>query len=171
RAAGQETTGGTVRRHPAQTAEESGPRRPPASPGHPPQGTGHPAPQRQVRVVPATRPGASTPGPQAVRPRQTGTGPAGMGQPDGTHAAQDPHRVRSLPSADPQREASRDLHVIVTGEPDAPKGARPVRTGGRRKRTRTTGTSPAAYRCTGASPATTCWPATSGGSTPCTGTP
>ena len=27
------------------------------------------------------------------------------------------------------------------------KGARPVRTGGRRKRTRTTGTSPAAYRC------------------------
>jgi len=27
-----------------------------------------------------------------------------------------------LPSADPRREASRDLHVIVTGEPDAPKG-------------------------------------------------
>ena len=27
---------------------------------------------------------------KAGRPRQTGTGPAGMGQPDGTHAAQDP---------------------------------------------------------------------------------
>jgi len=35
----------------------------------------------------------------------------------------------------------------TAGEPDALKGARPVRTGGRRKRTRTTGTSPAAYRC------------------------
>ena len=78
-----------------------------------------------------------TPGP--AQPR--------MGQPDGADAAQDAHRLRRLPSADPRREASRDLHVIVTGEPDAPKGARPVRTGGRRKRTRTTGTSPAAYRC------------------------
>src|SRR5208337_4948044 len=103
--------------------------------------------------------------------RQTGTGPAGMGQPDGTHAAQDPHRVRSLPSADPQREASRDLHVIVTGEPDAPKGARPVRTGGRRKRTRTTGTSPAAYRCTAASSITTCLPRTYRSSPACGGTP
>ena len=39
------------------------------------------------------------------------------------------------------------LTAVVTGEPRARKGARVVRTGGRRKRTRTRGTSPAAYRC------------------------
>ncbi len=39
-------------------------------------------------------------------------------------------------------------HGIATGEPRASKGARVVRTGGRRKRTcRTAGTSPPAYRC------------------------
>ena len=62
------------------------PRPPPA------QGTGHQAPQRQVRVVPATRPGARAPGPQAGRPRRTGTGSTQMGRPDGAHATQDPHR-------------------------------------------------------------------------------
>src|ERR1019366_5961013 len=43
--------------------------------------------------------------------------------------------------------AGRGLHVNIAGEPGALKGARPVRTGGRRKRTCATGTSPAAYRC------------------------
>jgi hypothetical protein len=38
------------------------------------------------------------------------------------------------------------MHAIVTGEPDARKRARPVRPGGRRKRTRLAGTSSAAYR-------------------------
>src|SRR5208283_1045134 len=52
-----------------------------------------------------------------------------------------------LPPGHPRREASRDLHVNIAGEPGALKGARPVRTGGRRNITYTTGTSPAAYRC------------------------
>jgi group II intron reverse transcriptase/maturase len=42
--------------------------------------------------------------------------------------------------------ARRDPHALVTGEPDDRKRSRPVRAGGRRKRTRPAGTSPAAYR-------------------------
>jgi len=39
------------------------------------------------------------------------------------------------PACTRQAEASRELHVKIAGEPDALKGASPVRTGGRRKRT------------------------------------
>ena len=60
---------------------------------------------------------------------------ARLGGPDGENAAQDPHRLRTLPPGHPPREASRELHVKIAGEPDVSKGARPVRTGGRRKRT------------------------------------
>ncbi len=50
-------------------------------------------------------------------------------------------------TADP---ATRSVpHVIVTREPDDRKRSRPVRAGGRRKRTRPAGTSPAAYRYPG----------------------
>ena len=60
---------------------------------------------------------------------------------------QNAETVTENPACTRQAEASRKLHVTTAGEPDALKGASPVRTGGRRKRTRTTGTSPAAYRC------------------------
>src|SRR5260370_1163424 len=90
--------------------------------------------------------GGNPPGPQAGRPHRTGAAATRMGGPDGEKAAQDAHRLRTLPPGHP-REASRDPHVSIAGEPDALKGARPVRTGGRRKRACTTGTSPAAYRC------------------------
>jgi hypothetical protein len=54
RTPGQATTGDTVRWHPPQTAEESGPRRPSTRPGHRPtqrQRTPRPPPQRPMRTV------------------------------------------------------------------------------------------------------------------------
>ena len=81
----------------------------------------------------------------ADSPRRAGA--ARLGGPDGENAAQDAHRLRTLPPGHPRREAGRGLHVNIAGEPGALKGARPVRTGGRRKRTCATGTSRAAYRC------------------------
>ena len=51
--AGQETTGRTVRRHPAQTASQSGPHRPPARTPSAPEGGHYPAPARRMRMVPA----------------------------------------------------------------------------------------------------------------------
>ena len=132
----QETTGRQVRRHPAETAEQGGPHRPPASPGHPPQGTDHPAPGGPVRVVRATRPGGSPPGPQARRPHQAGTATARVGAAHGPDAQEDPHGLRPLPPGHPRRAADRSTHGVVTGEPRASKGARVVRTGGRWKRTR-----------------------------------
>src|SRR5208283_2548050 len=146
-AAGQEATGRTVRRHPAQTAAQGGHRRPPARPAHPPQGAGHPAPERRMRVVRPAGHGGNPPGPQAGRSHLAGQAAARLGGPDGENAAQDAYRLRTLPPGHPRREAGRGLHVNIAGEPGALKGARPVRTGGRRKRTCATGTSPAAYRC------------------------
>ena len=146
-AAGQEAAGRTVRRHPAQTAAQGGHRRPPARPADPPQGAGHPAPEGRMRMVRPAGRGGNPPGPQAGRPHPGGAAATPVGGLDGENAAQDAHRLRTLPPGHPRREASRDLHVNIAGEPDALKGARPVRTGGRRKRTCTTGTSPAAYRC------------------------
>ena len=103
--------------------------------------------QRRMRMVRPAGHGGNPPGPQAGRPHLAGAAATRMGGPDGENAAQDAHRLRTLPPGHPRREASRDLHVNIAGEPDALKGARPVRTGGRRKRACTTGTSPAAYRC------------------------
>jgi hypothetical protein len=71
---------------------------------------------------------------------------AGMGAAHGTSQAQDPRGLPGLPSAHPHTASRRDPHAIVTGEPDDRKRSRPVRAGGRRKRTRPAGTSPAAYR-------------------------
>ena len=142
RAAGQEATDRQVRRHPAETAEEGGHRRPPGSPGNHPQGTGHPAPRGPVRVVPAARGRGSPPGPQARRPHPAGTPAARVGATHGQDAQEDAHRLHPLPPGHPRGHAHR-CHGIATGEPRAPKGARVVRTGGRRKRTcRTAGTSP-----------------------------
>ncbi len=78
--------------------------------------------------------GGNPPGPQAGRPHLAGAAATPVGGPDGENAAQDAHRLRTLPPGHPRREASRGLHVNIAGEPDASKGARPVRTGGRRKR-------------------------------------
>ena len=75
--------------------------------------------------------GANPPGPQAGRPHLAGAAATPVGGPDGENAAQDAHCLRTLPPGHPRREAGRSLHVNIAGEPDAPKGARPVRTGGR----------------------------------------
>jgi|HubBroStandDraft_6_1064221.scaffolds.fasta_scaffold156516_2 hypothetical protein len=48
---------------------------------------------------------------------------------------QNAETVTENPACTRQAEASRKLHVTTAGEPDALKGASPVRTGGRRKRT------------------------------------
>jgi len=148
----QETTGRQVRDrwHPAETAQESGPHRPPASPGHRPQGAAYTTPGGPVRVVRATRPGGSPPGPQTRRPRQAGTATARVGASHGHHAQGDPRGLHPLPPGHTRRAANRCIHGIVTGEPRAGKLARVVRTGGRWKRTRhKAGTSPAAHRCGG----------------------
>jgi hypothetical protein len=55
--------------------------------------------------------------------------------------------VPDLPRQHPRTATCHNAHVAVTGEPVAGKLARRVRAGGRWKRTCTTGTSPAAYRC------------------------
>jgi hypothetical protein len=123
---------------PCTTAEDSGHRRPSASPGHrPPHRAGHPAHGAAVRVVPAPRSGGNPPGPQARRPRPTGATTARVGATDGQTAPQDPRGLRGLPPGHPRRATDRDTHGIVTGELRASKGARVVRTGGRWKRRRT----------------------------------
>ena len=50
--------------------------------------------------------------------------------------AERPSWSAPLPRGHPRQAANRVTHGVVTGEPDAPKGARVVRTGGRWKRTR-----------------------------------
>ena len=117
---------------PLKRQAQSGPHRPPAGTPSAPEGDHHPAPARRMRMVPHPHTGGNPPGPQARRPRRPARPRAArLGGPDGENAAQDPHRLRTLPSGHPPREASRELHVKIAGEPDALKGASPVRTGGR----------------------------------------
>ena len=90
------------------------------------EGAGHPAPQGRMRMVrPASR-GGNPPSPQARRPRPARAAATPVDGPDGENAAQDTHRLRTLPPGHPRREASRDPHVNIAGEPDALKNARPV---------------------------------------------
>ncbi len=99
-----------------------------------------------MRVVRAASPGGNPPGPQARRPHPHGPAATRVGAAHGQETTQNPRGLLPLPCGHPRRSASRDMHAIVTGEPDARKRARPVRPGGRRKRTRLAGTSSAAYR-------------------------
>ena len=63
----------------------------------PAQGAAPPAPQAVVRAMRARHDSGSPPGRQARAPRQARTGPASVGSPHGKNAAQDPHRLRSMP--------------------------------------------------------------------------
>jgi putative transposase len=62
-----------------------------------------------------------------------------VGTAHGETATQDPRGLPSLPRHHPRAATNRDTHGVITGEPDARKRARPVRAGGRWKRTRTSG--------------------------------
>jgi hypothetical protein len=66
--------------------------------------------------------------PKARRPRNTRPRAARLGGPDGENAAQDPHRLRTLPPGHPQREASRELHVKKSLE-SRPRRKAPIRFG------------------------------------------
>src|SRR5512135_1114293 len=93
-----------------------------------------------------------------VTPHQGGREGRPQGEGHQVAGYPDTERVCEMQSAETVlgvlRERDR-CHGIATGEPRALKGARVVRTGGRRKRTcLTAGTSPPAYRCRcGAGPA------------------
>src|SRR5664280_1182595 len=141
----QETTGRTVRRHPAQTAEERGPGGPRTSPGHcPPQGADPSAPGRTVRAVRVSGDGARSPDPQTRRPRNAQTASnAGMDGNHGPGPTQDPRGLSALPQHHPQPAANRITHAVITGEPGAGKPARRVREGDAGKGPK--GTSPASY--------------------------
>ena len=71
---------------------------------------------------------------------------------DGQAAAQDPGGLPLLPRRHPRRAAGTAAHAVITGERRAAKVACVVRAGGRRKRTRTAGTSPAAHQHPAAQP-------------------
>ena len=96
----------TVRRHPAQTAQESGHHRPPASTARTPEGDHHPAPARRMRMVPRPDHDGNPPGPKARRPGKTRPGAGRLGGPDGENAAQDPHRLRT-PATRPSTTGSQ----------------------------------------------------------------
>ena len=119
--------------------------RQPAPAAYPPQGADRPAPGGQVRDLRATdnvqvhhvrkladldQPGQPQPGMGAD------SWPSGAARPSwSAPTCHDPSTPGSPPHA----------HAVVTGEPDARKRSRPVRREAARKRTRTAGTSPAAY--------------------------
>ena len=132
----QATTGRQVRWHPATAAETGGPARPPPDPGHrAPQGADLPAPRGPMRVVRTTdNDGRGPSRPSTRRPRSTGSATACVGTAHGQTATQDPRGLPTLPRHHPHK-TRRDTHGAVTGEPDAVKAARPVRAGGRWKRT------------------------------------
>ena len=117
---------------PLMTAEARGPQRPRASPGRRPrQRADRSAPRWTVRDLRRHGPGASSPDPQALRPRQARTArPTRMGQDHGQATTQDPRGLRRLPRHDPPREANRVNHGIVAGEPGDRKRSRRVREGG-----------------------------------------
>ena len=147
RAQRQEATGRTVRRHSAETAKGRGHLRPRPGPGrHPPQGAGHPAPGGPVRALQGHGRHLGAPRPKTRGPAPAGTATARVGAADGQATAQDPGGLPLLPRRHPRRAADTAAHAVVTGERRAVKVACVVRAGGRRKRTRTAGTSPAAHQ-------------------------
>jgi hypothetical protein len=109
---GQEGPGSAIRRdHPA-ARPAGGHLRPRARPGAlPPQGADKTAPQTGMRALRDRHHGDSPPGHRPQRTRGTGTGPARVGRPHGKNAAQDPHRLRSLPRLEP-REPRRTRGII-----------------------------------------------------------
>jgi len=95
---GQEATGRMVRRHPAQTAEERGPHRPPAHrAGLPEPAVGHPAAQGQMRALRANGQHPGPPCPSARRPQQVRPAAARMGHSHGQDPPQGPRSLRQLP--------------------------------------------------------------------------
>ena len=101
-----------------------------------PQRTDYQSPCEPMRDLRALGKYSSTPHPKARRPRQVRpNGEAGMGGDHGKTAPQVPCGLPPLPRHHPRPAASRKAHGVVTGEPDAFNGARPVRWGATRKRT------------------------------------
>src|ERR1019366_6278521 len=120
--------------HPPKKAAESGPQRPPASPGDPPQRADLPAPGGPVRVVRTQDDGGDPPSLETRRPHTTGATTTRVGATHGQDAQKDPRGLHRLPPGHPRATTHREIHGVVTGEPRASKDARVVRTGGRPKR-------------------------------------
>ena len=123
--------GSSVRRHSTQTPAPSSPHRPtpPAIPVGP-QRVVAAAARREVRTVRVNGGHPSPPRPRTPRPQHPGTsGKASMDAHHGRAPAQDPCGLPVLPQRHPRRQTSTATAERITREPDALKGARPVRRG------------------------------------------